>query len=79
MIPEEFKHLHMCTFEPDLRSVALDEAFDKYYRDSEHLNDREARKLWSELRSYARDMGFTGGQFQEAKMRATGRIANDNN
>lgn len=68
MTPEEFKHLHMCTFERDPRSVALDEAFDKYYRDSEHLNDREARKSWSELRSYARDMGFTGGQFQEANI-----------
>ena len=62
------------TFERDLMSVALDNAFDTYYRDSENLNDRDARKMWSELRSYARDMGFTGGQFQEAKMRATGRI-----
>ena len=62
------------TFERDLMSVALDKAFDTYYRDSENLNDRDARKMWSELRSYARDMGFTGGQFQEAKMRATGRI-----
>jgi len=74
MTPEEFKRLYMCTWERDPRSVALDEAFDKYYRDSENLNDRDARKMWSELRSYARDMGFTGGQFQEAKMRATGRI-----
>ena len=62
------------TWERDPRSVALDKAFDKYYRDSENLNDRDARKMWSELRGYARDMGFTGQQFQEAKMRATGRI-----
>ena len=79
MSPEEFKHLRMCTFEPCPRRVALDEAFDKYYRDSEHLDAFDAQKLWLELRRYARDMGFTGGQFQEAKMRSTGRIANDNN
>ena len=74
MTPEEFKRLHMCTFERDPHSVALDEAFDKYYRDSENLNNRDARKLWLELRDYARDMGFTDQQFQEAKIRATRRI-----
>lgn len=74
MNPEEFKRLYMCTWEPDPMTVALDEAFNLYYRDSENLNDRDARKMWSELRSYARHMGFTDYQFQEAKMRATGRI-----
>ena len=70
----EFKRLHTCTWERDPIHAALDDAFDKYYRDSEHLNNVEALKLWSELRRYARDMGFTGAQFQEAKMRAAGRI-----
>ena len=71
---ERFDKEYICTWQSDPKLIALDEAFDKYYRDSENLNDRDARKMWSQLRQYARDLGFTGQQFQEAKMRATGRI-----
>lgn len=74
MSPEEFKKQYMHTWELDPEVIALGKAFDAYYRDSEHLNDCDARKLWSELRQYSRDLGFTGAQFQEVKMRASGRI-----
>ena len=77
MSESDFKNLYECTFEPDPKIKALDDALDSYYRESESLNNADARILWSDLRRYARDLGFTDSQFQDAKLRASGRIRGD--
>lgn len=77
MSESDFKNLYKCTFEPDPKFKALDDALDSYYRESERLNSTDARILWSDLRGYARDLGFTGGQFQDAKLRARSRMRGD--
>lgn len=74
MSENDFKNLYECAFEPDPKFKALDDALDSYYIDSDNLNDTDARILWSDLRGYARDLGFTSSQFQDAKLRASGRI-----
>ena len=74
MSKSDFKDIYGCTFEPDPKFKALDDAFDSYYRESESLNNTDARILWSDLRRYARELGFTASQFQNAKLRASGRI-----
>lgn len=71
---ERFDKEYICTWQSDPKLIALDEALDRYYKESGHVDSRTAREMWSQLRQYARDLGFTGQQFQEAKMRATGRI-----
>lgn len=74
MNKEEFKKLFECEWKPSEESIALDKAFDKYYRESEFVDDLTARKMWSELKKTATLLGVTSNQFFEAKMRATGRI-----
>lgn len=69
-----FKSMFECKWEPSKESIILGEALDKYYRESEFVDNKTARKMWRELRENARMMGITSSQFQHAKMRAVGGI-----
>jgi len=69
---KDFIESHMCTFEPDPIYVELENMLIQYYKDSEHLNNKEAHELWRDLKLCARTMGFTNDEFNKVKRRVQG-------
>ena len=64
---DEFKRLHMCEFKPDVRINALNDRLTKYYRDTEHLDNKAAMTHWKEFKSWATRYGYTQDEINIAK------------
>lgn len=75
MNEEEFKKLYLCTFEPDERTIKLDEELEKYYAHSEHCSENEAVKAWHNFRHWARTSGYSSTEVNWAKGRVQERIS----
>ena len=63
----DFNGFFECSFVKDERIAALEDRVSKYYRDTEHLDNRESASYSKELMMWVRSCGYTGEEFTRAK------------
>lgn len=68
MSPDEFNRFYFGTFEPDTRTIELQDRLQQYYNETpDHVSNKEAYVKWKEFKEWALYNGYTTDEINKAK------------
>ena len=72
MDSKTFEEMYMGRFIVDENLISLDERLLQYYKEVEHLNNRQALSRWKAFRDWA--VGYTNEEINRAKVRVAASL-----
>lgn len=70
---DKFNQLYLCEWKQSHESIALDKALDEHYNRFDFDSDMTSTLHLRELRFYAKSLGFSDSEFNDAKYSAEKR------